>query len=141
MSKSIHIVALDVPLPLNYGGAIDIFYRIKALYQLGFNITLHCFEYGRGEQKDLERYTTRVIYYPRKKKVFDLFSSTPFIVKSRANKSLLAQLKGDNYPILFEGIHSTAFLNNIQLKNRIKLVRCHNVEHNYYSSLARRAQA
>ena len=139
MSNSIHIVALDVPFPLNYGGAIDMFYRIKALHQLGFKITLHCFEYGRGEQKELEKYTQEVIYYPRKKSVFNWFSSTPFIVKSRADKSLLSNLNSDDAPILFEGIHSTAFLNDTSLKDRIKLVRCHNIEQDYYNALAERA--
>lgn len=68
------------------------------------------------------------------------FSSTPFIVKSRANKTLLSQLSLDNSPILFEGIHTTAFLNNDQLKGRVKLVRCHNIEHDYYNALAARAR-
>ena len=140
MSNPIHIVALDVPLPLNYGGAIDMFYRIKALHALGFKITLHCFNYGRGEQKELEEYAYEVIYYSRKKSVLNWFSSTPFIVKSRANKTLLSQLCLDTSPILFEGIHTTAFLNNDQLKGRIKLVRCHNIEHDYYNALAKRAR-
>lgn len=139
MSKSIHIVTLDVPYPLNYGGAIDMFYRIKALHALGYEITLHCFEYGRGEQKELEKYTNEVIYYPRKKSVLNWLSSTPFIVKSRHNNHLLQNLKRDDSPILFEGIHTTSFLTDAELKNRIKLVRCHNIEHDYYNALAQRA--
>lgn len=139
MSKSIHIIALDVPFPLNYGGAIDMFYRIKALHTLGYKITLHCFEYGRGEPKELEKYASKVIYYPRKKSVLDWLSSTPFIVKSRQNNLLLQNLKRDNSPIIFEGIHTTSFLTDAELKNRIKLVRCHNIEHDYYNALAQRA--
>ena len=46
-NKRLHIVAFDVPFPANYGGAIDVFYKLKALHQLGIRITLHCFEYGR----------------------------------------------------------------------------------------------
>lgn len=138
MPKSIHIIALDVPFPLNYGGAIDMFYRIKSLHKLGFKITLHCFEYGRGKQKELEEYAHNVIYYKRKKNVLALFSSTPFIIKSRSNKLLLSHLSVDTSPILFEGIHTTSFLKHAQLKNRIKLVRCHNIEHDYYSALAKR---
>jgi len=140
MSNAIHIVALDVPLPLDYGGAIDMFYRIKALHSLGFKITLHCFEYRRGEQNELSEYAHKVIYYSRKKSVLHWFSSTPFIVKSRANKALLSNLSVDTAPILFEGIHSTAFLNNTQLKDRVRLVRCHNIEHDYYNALAQRAR-
>ncbi len=140
MSKSIHIVALDVPYPLDYGGAIDMFYRIKALHELGYKITLHCFEYGRGKQSELVKYTEEVIYYPRKKSVLDWLSKTPFIVKSRSSETLLANLLKDNSPILFEGIHCTAHLNNPKLKDSIKFVRCHNIEHDYYNSLAKRAK-
>lgn len=140
MSKSIHIVALDVPYPLDYGGAIDMFYRIKALHELGYKITLHCFEYGRGNQPELEKYSDNVIYYSRKKSALDWLSKTPFIVKSRSSETLLANLSKDNSPILFEGIHCTAHLNNPKLKGRVKLVRCHNIEHDYYDSLAKRAK-
>jgi len=139
MSKSIHIVALDVPFPLDYGGAIDMFFRIKALHTLGYKITLHCFEYGRGEQMELEKYTDNVFYYSRKKRMIDWLSSTPFIVKSRADNSLLKNLTLDKSPILFEGIHTTAFLNDSLLSERVKLVRCHNIEHDYYKALAKRA--
>ena len=31
MEKHLHIVAFNVPLPANYGGVIDVFYRLKAL--------------------------------------------------------------------------------------------------------------
>ncbi|MGB0914898.1 MAG: hypothetical protein ACPGVI_02450 [Crocinitomicaceae bacterium] len=140
MSKSIHIVALDVPYPLDYGGAIDMFYRLKALHELGYKITLHCFEYGRGKQRELEKYSDNVIYYSRKKSALDWLSKIPFIVKSRSSETLLANLLKDNSPILFEGIHCTAHLNNPKLKDRVKLVRCHNIEHDYYDSLAKRAK-
>lgn len=140
MSKSIHIVALDVPFPLDYGGAIDMFYRLKALHELGYKITLHCFEYGRGKQRELEKYSDNVIYYSRKKSALDWLSKTPFIVKSRSSETLLTNLLKDNSPILFEGIHCTAHLNNSKLKDRVRLVRCHNIEHDYYDSLAKRAK-
>ncbi|MBB79165.1 MAG: hypothetical protein CL844_09215 [Crocinitomicaceae bacterium] len=138
MSKSIHIVTLDVPLPINYGGAIDMFYRIKALKKIGFKITLHCFEYGRGKQDELKKYAEKVIYYKRKKNVFHLFSTTPFIIKSRSSQKLLSNLCCDDSPVLFEGIHTTSFIDNHNLKNRIKIVRCHNIEHDYYKALSKR---
>ena len=40
-------------------------------------------------------------------------------------------------PILFEGLHSCFYLNDERLKHRIRIVRTHNVEHDYYQSLAR----
>ena len=128
---------MDVPWPADYGGAIDIFFRIRALHQLGFEITLHSFEYGRGQQHQaLDKYTKRCCFYKRKKRFFDWLSPIPFIVKTRSNKELIENLLQDDAPILFEGLHSTFFLGDERLKNRIKLVRTHNVEHDYYSGLA-----
>lgn len=136
--KRIHIVSLDVPWPADYGGAIDIYFRIRALHELGFEITLHCFEYGRGQQyQALEQYTKHCYFYTRKKQLFDWLSPLPFIVKTRNDKQLMENLLQDNAPILFEGLHSTFFLGDERLKNRVKLVRTHNIEHDYYTGLAR----
>lgn len=134
--KKIHIISLDVPFPANYGGVVDIFYRIKALHSLGYKITLHCFEYGRGRPDILNEFTDKVIYYPRKKSVVDLFKSTPFIVESRKSKELLKNLLIDDAPIFFEGIHSCFHLDSPKLRNRVKIVRCHNIEQDYYRGLA-----
>ena len=41
----------------------------------------------------------------------------------------------DNSPILFEGLHTTYYLNHPLLMDRIRVVRAHNVEHNYYAAL------
>ncbi|MFT5777372.1 MAG: hypothetical protein ACI837_000304 [Crocinitomicaceae bacterium] len=135
-SPSLHIVSFDVPFPPDYGGAIDVYYRIKALHDLGVKITLHTYEYGRGEAPELEEVTEKVFYYTRKKHFFDSLSKLPFIVQSRRSKKLLERLLNDKSPILFEGLHTTFFLGDERLKDRIKLVRTHNVEHEYYGHLA-----
>jgi hypothetical protein len=56
MISAINIVAFDVPFPANYGGVIDVFHKIKTFNQLGVKVHLHCFEYGRGNQPELEQY-------------------------------------------------------------------------------------
>lgn len=48
---------------------------------------------------------------------------------------LLSNLLKDDYPILFEGLHTTAFLQHKKLKNRQKIIRLHNIEHQYYYQL------
>ena len=45
--KHLHIISFDIPYPPDYGGVVDVFYKIKALSLLGIKIHLHCFEYGR----------------------------------------------------------------------------------------------
>lgn len=131
----LHIVALDVPFPPNYGGAIDIFYRIKALHALGLKITLHCFEYGRGQQEELEKYTEQVYYYKRKRRISDLLGPRPFIVKSRISDELLTRLLADHHPILFEGLHTAWYLEHPAIRQRLTFVRAHNIEHEYYFGL------
>ena len=66
--KGLHIVAFDVPFPANYGGVIDIFYRIKALARLDVKIVLHCFIYGGKEpHPELDKYCEQVYYYKRRR--------------------------------------------------------------------------
>lgn len=137
MSKKLHIVSFDVPFPANYGGVIDVYNRVKALHNTGVEIILHCFEYGRGEQAELYKYCKEVYYYKRKKNPFLLFSKKPFIVSSRKNEKLLNRLLEIDAPILFEGHHTCYYLNDKKLKHRNRLVRAHNIEHEYYSELAK----
>jgi hypothetical protein len=134
-SNSIHIVAFDVPFPANYGGVIDIFYKLKALHNQGLNITLHCFEYGRKPATELETLCQKVYYYPRKTFVNFLKGDIPYIVASRESDELLQNLLQDHSPILFEGLHATFYLKHPDLKHRFKIVRTHNVEHDYYHHL------
>ena len=135
--NTLHIISFDIPYPPDYGGAIDVFYKIKALAEAGIDIHLHCFEYGRKRSPELEKLCKSVNYYPRKRDFLKLLDSSPYIVVTRKNKKLLQNLQKDNSPLLFEGLHSCAFLNSKALKNRIKLVRTHNIEHDYYTALGR----
>jgi hypothetical protein len=130
----LHIIAFDVPYPANYGGVIDVFYRVKALSEAGVKVHLHCFEYGRGEQETLKR-CYEVKYYKRDTSFVKQLSLTPFIVNSRRSEALVQDLLKDDYPILCEGLHTTAVLLDKRLKNRKIYVRAHNVEHDYYNGL------
>jgi hypothetical protein len=136
VSKNLHIITLNIPYPPDYGGMIDTYYRIKSLHDLGIKIHLHSFDYGRPHAEELNSICETVNYYPRKSWVNSI-TSLPHIVATRRSKLLLENLKKDNYPILFDGLHTTFYLNHPDLSNRKKLVRTHNIEHNYYNSLAK----
>ena len=131
----LHVIAFDVPYPANYGGVIDVFYRVKAISEAGVKVHLHCFEYGRGEQEILNR-CHEVKYYKRDTSFGKQLSLTPFIVNSRKSEALVLDLLKDDYPILCEGLHTTAVLLDKRLRNRKVFVRAHNVEHDYYNGLA-----
>ncbi|GAB2813849.1 glycosyltransferase family protein [Ferruginibacter profundus] len=138
MDKHLHIVALDVPWPADYGGVVDLFYKLKALHQLGVKIHLHCFtQPGRPPQDELNKYCVSVHYYQRSKNLSSFSMRLPFIVKSRKNEELITNLNKDNYPVLLEGIHCTYYLHSGALQNRKVIVRLHNVEFEYYKQLAK----
>ena len=136
-TPTLHIISFNIPFPANYGGVIDVFYKIKALQKQGVDIILHAFEYGRDKAPELEKYCTQVYYYHRSTNLSKQFSQFPFIVKTRNVKTLLQNLKKDNYPILFEGLHTCYFLNHPDLAKRKKYIRMHNVEWQYYGHLAK----
>ncbi|MBC7862295.1 MAG: glycosyltransferase family 1 protein, partial [Bacteroidia bacterium] len=125
-----------MPWPADYGGVIDVFYKLKELKKAGVKIYLHCFEYGRKQQKELEKYCEKVFYYKRKKSVIQLFSELPFIVKSRINEDLKKNLLSNEFPILFEGLHTCFLIADPAFKNRLKIFRESNIEHEYYRHLA-----
>jgi Glycosyl transferases group 1 len=132
----LHIIAFDIPFPADYGGVMDIFYKLKSLHQLGVKITLHCAQYRERTPQDvLLTYCQTVHYYARQTGPLSVLNQKPYIVQSRAQMSLLKNLQKDNHPILFEGLHSCAFLSHPSLKNRLKILRMHNVEWEYYRNL------
>ncbi len=136
-NKNLHIISFNIPFPANYGGVIDVFFKIKALQNQGVNIILHTFEYGRQQSAELEKYCSQVYYYHRSTNFSKQLSTLPFIVKTRNAITLLQNLKKDNHPILFEGLHTCYFLNHPDLMERKKYVRMHNVEWEYYTHLAK----
>jgi hypothetical protein len=127
---------MTVPYPADHGGACEMFLKIRALHAQGVKIHLHCFDYGRGRQPILGKYCAEVTYYERLKGHKGFSLNIPYIVSSRANPLLLRNLLKDDYPILFEGIHTTYYLFNGALENRNCIIRLHNVEYRYYRHLA-----
>lgn len=134
--KHLHIISFDIPYPPNYGGVIDVFYKIKTLSELGVKIHLHCIEYpGRDRSDELNKYCEEVHYYSRKTGLKSALSLKPYIVNSRKSERMVENLIKDDYPILFEGLHSCFYINDRRLKNRYKIYRESNIEHRYYFNL------
>jgi len=140
MSKSFHIIAFDVPYPPNYGGIVDVFYKLKYLHQQGGKIIYHCFYYDghNPPTTELEKYCVTIYYYKRKKHIGKIIlNKLPYVIASRNNKELLTNLCKDNNPILFDGLQCCYFLNHPKLNQRKKIVRANNIEHSYYFGLAK----
>ncbi|MBK7383817.1 MAG: hypothetical protein IPI81_10865 [Flavobacteriales bacterium] len=137
----LHIVSFDVPAPPSYGGVIDVYYKVKALVELGVKVHLHCFQYGRSKAKELDRMCASVHYYPRRTGKLQLLNALPYVVVSRRSEQLMDRLLADDHPILFEGLHCCYHLGDPRLSGRRRLVRAHNVEHDYYGALAKAANS
>lgn len=140
MHSTLNIVSFDSPLPANYGGVIDVYNKIRSLKSLGCNIILHFFTSeipSATYLQELALVCNQIHYYIRDNQVTNGISTTPYIVNSRNDKRLLKNLNSNNHPILFEGLHTTYFANHKDLRNRIKILRMHNIEWDYYNQLAK----
>lgn len=136
MKANLHIVSFDVPYPPDYGGITDVFYKIKSLYNVGIEITLHCYEYGdRLQAPILLSYCKNVFYYKRNTGIKGISLTMPYIVSSRKNSLLVNNLLKDDAPILLEGLHCTFLLHDNRFKHRYVALRAHNVEYIYYKHL------
>lgn len=138
MTRHLHIVSFDIPYPANYGGAMDVFYKIRALHEAGIHIILHCHYKGelRHEQA-LEQLCEQVYYYPRRTTIWQNFYALPYAVKSRSTEPLLTNLLKDDYPILFEGLVCCQLLMHHALQARKCFFRECNIEHDYYRALGK----
>jgi glycosyltransferase involved in cell wall biosynthesis len=136
MKKHLHIIALNIPYPPNYGGVIDIYYKLTSLHRLGVNIILHCFVYDRPPAAGLEAFCEKVYYYKRRTGLIANLTLLPYNVYSRKEPRLIERLLQDNYPILFDGLHSCYYLTDKRLSGRLRLYREANIEHQYYGQLA-----
>ncbi len=134
--RQLHIIGYDVPWPADYGGVVDLFYKIKTLHHLGIKIHLHCFVYDRPPQAELEKYCETIHYYKRANNISRFSFRLPYIVNSRKNDELISNLKKDNHPVLLEGIHCSYYLQTGKLNNRSIMLRLHNTEFEYYHNLA-----
>ncbi len=137
MTQSLNVISFDVPFPANYGGVIDVFYKLVWLKKAGIRIHLHCFAYGRKPSKELEQLCEKVYYYERQTGLANNFGLEPYTVRSRKSVDLENNLLSNDYPILFEVLHTCYLLKDPRFKNRKKIYRHSNIEHEYYNELSR----
>jgi len=135
MPASLHIISFDIPYPANYGGIIDVFYKIVALHRAGVSVHLHCYHSDRKTSDELEKYCHSVYYYPRRTGFLVNLGITPYIVAGRISEDLVNRLTKDQFPILFEGLHTCGIMKDKRLENRMMIYRESNIEHHYYYHL------
>lgn len=143
MKQKLHVVSFQNPYPPTYGGVIDVYYKLKALKKAGVYVILHTYYYkDRGNDKEnLQDVADEVYFYKREEGLKKQFSLLPYIVNTRKDKNLVENLLKTDAPILYEGLHTCYSLADNRLKSRLKIVRMHNVEHDYYMGLCRASQS
>lgn len=133
--KKIHFISMDIPFPPNYGGVIDVFFKLKAMHQMGIKIYLHLYGKSSCGIDELKQFAEEIYYYPIKKKPVYFLKTSPFSVKIRRGEELLKNIKKIKAPIFFESLKTTQVLDLDGLDAYPKFLRLHNIEHNYYKGL------
>lgn len=112
------------------------FYKIRALHHLGWQITVHYFDYRAGRSREaLEPFCSAVYAYKRSGRLRSFPVFQPYIVQSRVNADLIQRMNADSDSILLEGVHCAGILPFIENPERVVL-RMHNDEAVYYRQLA-----
>lgn len=135
MDKHLNIVAFDNPYPPTYGGVIDVYYKLKSLAETGLKIHLHFFSKQNNNAKILNTLCEEVFIYKRKIGLFKQITTNPYIVQSRESADLKTNLNKNNFPILFEGLHTTKLVTDDESISKRSIIRHHNIEHDYYFGL------
>lgn len=133
------MICLRNPWPADTGGARDMLERLKALHEAGVRVFLHYFiRPGESEQhNEIDPFCEQVYVYHRNNPLIGLLKGNPYIIACRTDETLYKRLLADQHPILFDGIHTTAYLSKLHGTNRPMIIRMHNDEVQYYRSLAR----
>jgi len=131
-----HIVAFNNPYPPNFGGAIDMFYKVKGLFELGVKVHLHVYHHQRKDVSGIDPYCETLTQYRQNRSILKHLSILPFSVVSRSDKILYSNLIKIEAPILFESLR-TCYLLKSKVWHQKVAVRCHNIEHDYSWGLSK----
>lgn len=139
LPNKILIVSGFFPFPSLFGGAYDIFERIKGLKSLGFEIDLICTYKIFPKKEDIDfvkTYVETLFLVERKNRLQDLFNLKPLQVISRNDLKQVVLNKKYNYTIL-ESESVGSILKNKTLRTDEVIVRVHNNESKYFKELAK----
>jgi hypothetical protein len=136
--NKILIVSSFFPFPSFFGGAYDVFERIKGLKSLGFEIDLICTCKAIPKKEDIDfikTYIEELFLVERKNRLPDLFNLKPLQVISRKELKNVVLHQKYNYTIL-ESECVGLILENKSLRTDEVIVRVHNNESKYFKELA-----
>lgn len=135
----IAVVSGFIPYPSNFGGALDVWERIKGLVALGHEVDLIATDKNHPTQQQIDaiKLIVKDFYFvQRKNKIQQLFRNLPLQFLSRMN---LANVVVDkSYDVI---ILESEFCWPITLNNSVKykkiVIRVHNIENYYFKMLGK----
>lgn len=142
-TKKILVVCGFIPYPPIFGGAIDVWERIKGLHSLGYEIDLAVTDKVNPTQQQLNEmnlYVRHFFFVRRENKVQQLFNKLPLQLLSR--KALSTIKINHSYDLLIlesEFCWSVALNTSINYKKLV--VRIHNIESHYFKMLGKSSRS
>ncbi|WP_448606178.1 glycosyltransferase [Paenimyroides ceti] len=137
--KKILIVSGFTPYPANFGGAIDVWERIKGLHQLGWQVSLLVTDKAAPKAAALsviEKRVSNFYYVERKNRAIDMIGTLPLQVRSR--EKLEKVLINDSFDVvLLEGEFCLPIIKNKSIHYKHLVIRVHNNESAYYKALGK----
>jgi len=148
-NKKILVVSQIIPFPPQDGGRVDIYYRLQALKELGYEITLVAYfpSASPPDKQPLEELCEDIYFIPyERKKLSKVFSFTPYFVGCREDKGELGRvvidLKRKERSFLFilsesHHVYSACSYLKEQLRAQSIYLRSHNNEPKFIWSLGK----
>ena len=136
VDNNVQLVAFAAPYPPDYGGVMDVYYKIKALNEIGVKVHLHAFTYKQHQPSvELNRLCASVQYYPRSVTT-QYMKGWPYVVATRYNTNLLKNVLQLGHTVLLEALHTSWLIPHLREAQIQHALRLHNVEWMYYKFLA-----
>lgn len=99
---------------------------------------MHYFADEERYSEELSALCESICFYKKTSAVSTkVISNLPLRMLTRRNKKLVENLERNNFPILYEGLHTSHSALSPKLKTHKKFLRCHNAEAEYAAELAR----
>jgi len=137
--ERILLVANDFPYPLNHGAAIDMWWHIQTLKNLGFRVDIVATVKAMPPEEDIQTLKAQVdqLFIVQRQRGFkSAAAALPFQVQSRADLRTVA-LSSEYKAVVMVAEHVCSILQNPNLRAQKRILRLHNNEVRFFQELSK----
>lgn len=141
--ERILLVANDFPYPPTHGAAIDMWWRIKTLKKLGYQVDIVATVKSMPPEEDIQALQAEVaqlFIVQRQRGLKSAMSALPFQVQSRAALRTVA-LSNEYKAVVMEAEHVASILQNPTLRAQNRILRLHNDEVRFFQELSKSSKS